>query len=235
MSAVLGVVQCRLDSRRLPGKALLPLAGKTVLEWVLARCLRSGRLDRLVLATTRRAADEPVARLGRALGLPVVRGPVDNLLSRFAMALRAHPADVVVRITADNPLTAPEAIDAVVDRLRAESLDYCYATNIPYGAGADAFAAGRLLELAARVKRGRQAEHINRHFLDNHLFFAVGCVRLSDSPANCIPRLTLDTPEDYERLKRVFARLPDPESTPIRDLIQAALMSDNHAHGPARP
>lgn len=209
--AALGVVQCRMASTRLPGKALADLDGRPVLEWVLRRALACRALDRVVLATTTGPEDEPVAALGRALGLPVVRGEADNVLARFGAVLAAHPARCVVRITADNPFTDPATVQRVVRHFLAAGLDYCYAARVPYGAGADAFPGPLLAGLHQRTQDPRHREHINTWFLDNHLGLRIGCV---DAPPGCErpdARVTVDTAQDLTLARALAARLgPDP-------------------------
>lgn len=215
----LGVVQCRLSSTRLPGKALLELAGRPVLEWVLLRAQRAERLDRVVLAITDRAADDPLQALGERLGVPVVRGAVENLPARYCLALDRHPADVVVRITADNPLTSPDLVDAAVDWLAAQNLDWCYSGDVPLGTGADAFLAETPRRLAREATDPGHLEHIVTWFLDNHLRCRLGCPPLSRALRRPDLRLTLDTPDDLARLRTLFGLLPDPLGAGLEEII----------------
>lgn len=208
----LGVIQCRMASSRLPGKALLPLAGRPLLEWVVLRTRRARALSRLVLATTCRADDDPVARLGEHLGLEVVRGPEDNLLQRFALALELHPCPAAVRITADNPLTDPGLVDQVAGLLAQDGLDYAYAAPAPYGLGADAFASAHLRELARTAELPRHREHINTFFLDHHLRFRIGCAAVPPELRRPDVRVTVDTAEDLARMQALFGLLDDPEA-----------------------
>ena len=96
---VVAVVQARLGSTRLPGKALLDLAGRPMLAHVLERAAAVPGIDQVVLATTVSPEDAALAELARAAGIACVRGGVDDVLDRFHAALAAHPADAVVRIT----------------------------------------------------------------------------------------------------------------------------------------
>lgn len=131
------IIQCRYNSRRLPGKALLPLAGTTVLEFLIRR-LKWGLREKgwqIVLATTRRQDDDAVARVGAAGGLEVVRGATDVVLGRFCQCLEACPgARGVVRVTADNPLTCPRSIIDAVENLLQTGADYVNCAGFPCGA-----------------------------------------------------------------------------------------------------
>ena len=98
--AALCVVQARTGSTRLPGKVLQDLAGRPLLRFMLDR-LTDLRVDELVVATSTLERDDPVADIAREAGRPVVRGSEDDVLDRFVAALDGHPADHVIRLTAD--------------------------------------------------------------------------------------------------------------------------------------
>jgi len=218
---VLGVVQCRLASTRLPGKALADLGGRTMLEWVLARALWCRELDRVVLATTTAPEDDAVAAVAEAHGLPVVRGAVDDVLGRYAAVLVEHPARCVVRITADNPFTDPETVDRVVRLFGEMDLDYAYAARIPYGTGADAFRGAELTALAKRATDPVQREHINRSFLDNHLAYRIGSVPPAPGTDRPEVRLTVDDARDLDRARAVVSRLDNPLGSGLLSIIAA--------------
>src|ERR1035437_337143 len=107
------VIQARAGSTRLPGKVLQDLGGRPVLEWVVRAARAATQIDAVIVATSTMAGDDIVADLADSLGSLVVRGSEEDVLSRFIAALDAHPADAVVRLTADCPLLDPTLIDAV--------------------------------------------------------------------------------------------------------------------------
>lgn len=217
---VLAVIQARMASARLPGKSLCPLAGRPVLDWVCARVRRARRVDAIILTTGDGAEDDVIAARGAALGLPVVRGPVEDVLGRFLACLDHTPADICLRVTGDNPLTAPELIDGVTGLMLDGDLDYAYAAPAPYGAGADAVRAERLRAVGAVATRARHREHINTFFLDNHLFFRIGAVRPAVAAGPEL-RLTLDTATDLERLEALYQRLDDPLAADLAEIAAA--------------
>ncbi|MFP3939053.1 MAG: cytidylyltransferase domain-containing protein, partial [Thermoanaerobaculia bacterium] len=95
------IVQARMGSTRLPRKVLAEIEGRPMLAQVLGRLGRSETVDSVVVATSTEPGDDPVAELGRELGVPVFRGSEKDVLDRYAGAARQLDADVVVRITAD--------------------------------------------------------------------------------------------------------------------------------------
>lgn len=108
---VVGIVQARMGSTRLPGKALAPLAGTTVLRVVIERARRSRRVDEWWVATTTGADDDPLVAEAEALDVRIHRGSTEDVLSRFIAIVRETGADTVLRQTADNPFTGAEMID----------------------------------------------------------------------------------------------------------------------------
>lgn len=219
---VTGVIQCRMTSSRLPGKALMDLAGLPVLRWVVERARLASGLDALVLATSDGPEDDPLAEAGRELGVDVVRGSLDNLPSRYLLALERHPADAVVRITADNPLTCPELVDAAVQWYGEQELDWCYNGAAPVGMGVDVFAAEHVRTLACGAVEPRHLEHMVTWFLDNHLSRRIGCPPLDVVLRRPEVRVTLDTADDLRVLQDVFSRLDDPLRAGVIDVIRAS-------------
>lgn len=219
---VLVVVQCRHDSRRLPGKALLPLGGVPMLEFLLLRleCCANREGVLLVLATTDRAVDDAVAAVGRRCGVSVVRGETHDLLARYRRCLDAYPAGHVVRVTADNPLTCPEMLNACLDILRDSDPDYLAVDGMPRGAAVDAFAARTIDLLCDRAKDPEEREHINLYVLRNPGEFFIKRVRAPEAVNRPELSLTVDTPKDYERLAVLFSsRDQAPWSLPLSEAI----------------
>ncbi len=218
---VIGVIQCRMSSVRLPGKAIKILRHRTVLEWVILRSLRASLIDQLVLATTNHLEDDVLAKLGAQYSLPIIRGSKDNLLYRYADVMKRFPADAVVRITGDNPLTSPETIDKIISYFFANTIDYCYAAQLPYGSGVDIFHAKELFKITQLTKDSRHLEHINTYFLDNHLFYRISSLQPDKEYRRPDVRLTLDTTEDYERLQILFQILKNPLECNLVEIIEA--------------
>ena len=111
-----GIIQARIGSTRLPGKILAPIAGRPLLGVLIERIKRSKRVDDWWLATSDQRSDDVTERWGEALGLPVFRGHLDDVLARFVGALERSGLNDgwVVRLTADDPFVDGAVIDALV-------------------------------------------------------------------------------------------------------------------------
>lgn len=88
---ILGVLQARMSSTRLPGKVLRPLAGAPMIQRQIERIGRAGRIDRLVVATSSEPSDDELALVLETLGVEVLRGPLADVLARFALCWRPSP------------------------------------------------------------------------------------------------------------------------------------------------
>ncbi len=202
------IVQARMTSTRLPGKVLLPLAGAPMLTRLLERLRRVQRAQGIVIATTTNASDDPIAELCMQQGVPCHRGSEHDVLSRYADAARLHGADVVVRITSDCPLIDPALIDQVIAAY--EEGDSDYVSNMlpptwPYGMAVEVFSASALAEAHAEASQAAEREHVTPF-----LYWHPERYRLRNlaSPVDLSRhRWTVDTPEDYDLVRRLFEAL----------------------------
>ena len=204
------IIQARTDSHRLPGKVLMPIAGRPMLEQQVRRVSRCRSLDAIVLATSSRPLDDELAELGARLEIAVVRGSVADVLDRFRQAATEHAADIVIRLTADCPLVDPEVIDLVVDRLVQET-GSDYASNVlvrtyPQGLDVEALWADVLTKLAGTATSPDDREHVTSYLRFSHpeLFRVVSVL---DETDNSDLRWTVDTTEDLRLVRSLYERL----------------------------
>ena len=160
------LIQARTESVRLPGKALIKLGGHPVLEWVIRRIKSSKKITKVVLATTTNASDDSISELAKELGIEVFRGSQDDVLSRFADALEKFPADVVIRVCADNPFVSGSEIDLLISDYLSNPVKYVFNhqpdRDCEYadGFGAELFEAEVLRNLNKIVTEGAMREHL---------------------------------------------------------------------------
>jgi 3-deoxy-manno-octulosonate cytidylyltransferase (CMP-KDO synthetase) len=109
MNEIIGIIPARYGSTRLPGKALTPLCGKPLVQWVYERAAKATSLSSLVVATD----DQRIANVVKNFGGQVVMTRVDHLsgTDRIAEAAEKLKGDVIINIQGDEPLIEPELID----------------------------------------------------------------------------------------------------------------------------
>lgn len=201
-----------MKSARLPGKVLLPLGGLPVLELVLRRLLRSSSLDAIVLATSVAESCDPLVSVSARVGVPVVRGSDEDVLSRFLQASEENPAENIVRVCADRPFIAPEEVDRLVSRHLESDADYSYnhlplETGYPLGLGAEVITSTALRRIGDQSVNPDQREHVTLYVWDNAERFRITPVSAPPSIAAPEVKLDLDTADDYERLKTIAESL----------------------------
>lgn len=217
------VIQARMGSTRLPGKVLRPLAGRSVLGWVVRAAQAADVADRVVVATTTRETDADVADAARAAGAEVVRGDEEDVLARFLLALEDldDPASVV-RLTADCPLLDPALIRVCVGAFEALEVDYLSTISprsLPRGLDVEVASVGAL-RLA-----GREAGRVDRAHVTSYLHRQPGRFRvagLTFSPPADDLRVTLDTKEDAAAIEEIVDHLGDrpPSWHQVVDLLR---------------
>jgi spore coat polysaccharide biosynthesis protein SpsF len=210
---VVAVVQARLGSTRLPGKALEQIAGRPMLAHVLTRASAVRGVDEIVLATTVRSEDDALADLARRLGIACTRGSVDDVLDRFHSTLLSHPADVVVRLTGDCALLDPRVVQLVLDAYVRSASTADYVSNVdpptyPDGLDAEVFSR-RALERAWREARlPSDREHVTTYIRDRrHGFSCANVAHREDLSAH---RWVVDTEADLAFARQVYASLDPP-------------------------
>jgi spore coat polysaccharide biosynthesis protein SpsF len=210
MKNLVGVVQARMGSHRLPGKVLRPLAGRSVLAWVVDAARASGALDDLVVATTTESGDDPVVAECALLDVDVYRGPVDDVLSRFLGAIEGRDAIAVARFTADCPLLDPAVIAAAAAAWSAAPwLDYVSTAlprSVPRGMDVEIVRADALYDVAL-VATGYHRTHVTSGvYTAPERYRLLG---LNFQPDTSDLRVTLDTEDDLMLIATVVEALGD--------------------------
>jgi len=223
---VLAIVQARSSSSRLPGKVLEPVEGEAMVLRQLERIARAATIDTLVVATSVDESDDVLADLLAANGLRVRRGPLHDVFSRFSSVVEEFEPSVIVRLTADCPLTDPAVIDAVVTSHLRSGADY--SSNVlertfPHGldvecVSAPAFAAASAMNLSAQDR-----EHVTLAIYSHPELFRLNSV--TQSVDRSALRWTVDYPEDLAFVRSVYSALyagnPAFDQQDIVDYLQA--------------
>src|SRR5262245_307871 len=202
---ILGLLQARASSRRLPGKVLKPILGRPMLERQIERLRRAHRLDKLVVATSTDASDDPIAGLSHSLQVDCFRGSLDDVLDRFYQAARGYSADVIARLTGDCPLTDPAVIDELIN-LRARG-GYDYASNAlkrtyPDGLDAEVMQISCLEAAWREAKLPSEREHVTPFIYRHPERFRLGNLEQPTDLSGL--RWVVDDPEDFAFISAIY-------------------------------
>ena len=200
-----------MGSTRLPGKVLMDLAGRPMLQQQLRRLSQCRRVDDITVATTTDGSDDPVVSLAHEVGLRCFRGSEGDVLSRYLGAAEDSGADIIVRITGDCPLIDPELVDRVALELQENASRYDYASNVlertyPRGLDAEAFTRDALDRLERLAQSPRDREHVTTYLREERPDLFLRC-SVADTEDNSDLRWTVDTPEDLALVRQIYQEL----------------------------
>jgi spore coat polysaccharide biosynthesis protein SpsF len=217
----LAIVQARMGATRLPGKVLADIGGVPMLRRVLDRLQAVPGIDDLVVATTTNPEDDVLAAWLTNSGIAFYRGSSDDVLDRFVQAAAGKQADLIVRVTADDPLKDPEITSQVIDILKANpTLDYASNTIEPtWPEGLDI----EVVRLSALQRAHREAilksdrEHVTTYIWNRPQDFKLHNLLWDRNLSHW--RWTVDNPADLELMRHIFVQFADLPLVGYREIV----------------
>lgn len=200
------IIQARMGSTRLPGKVLLSIGERTVLERVVERVRGVASAGEVVVATSDLGDDDAIEELCAELGVRCVRGSEADVLDRFLVAARAFDLDLVLRVTADSPLVAPELLDEVVRIHRERSADYAWIDGAPSGLTGETLSFRALEAAASRATLPADREHVITYVVERADEFVIEIEPAVGALARPELRLTLDDEHDLQLIRALYDR-----------------------------
>jgi spore coat polysaccharide biosynthesis protein SpsF len=208
---VIGVVQARLSSRRLPGKILMKMLARPILDHLLEGLSHAVRLDHIVLATSIDPSDAPTAGFAAARGIPCHRGPLDDVAARLLHAGEEYQADAIVRISGDSPLIDPAIVDHAVGLFcegAAEIVTNVRPRTFPRGQSVEVIALNALRRTTARMTTSQEREHVTQYMYAHPQEYSIRSFVTPDRRPEV--QLSIDDAQDFARCAAILEALPGP-------------------------
>jgi len=205
---VIAIVQARMGSTRLPGKVLQTILEKTVLEHIVERLGCSKLVDKIIVATTKERTDDEIEHLCNRINITCFRGSQDDVLDRFYRAALMFSTDIIVRITADDPLKDPEIVDKAIQIMLENDYDYVSNTiepTYPEGIDVEVFTFAALKKAHQEARRASEREHVTPYIWKNPDKFKIYNFKNGEDFSSL--RWTLDTEDDLIFIRKVYAAL----------------------------
>ncbi|OGH71461.1 MAG: hypothetical protein A2921_04350 [Candidatus Magasanikbacteria bacterium RIFCSPLOWO2_01_FULL_43_20b] len=208
---IVATIEARMTSTRLPGKVLLPLAGKPALERLVERLKRSLYIDEIVVATTTNQTDEPIVELCESLGVKYFRGSELDVLKRVLGAAESVRADIIVEITGDCPLMDWRIVDRGIEEFYSQNVDY--AANMiplityPVGFDVQVFPVRVLAEVDKLTSDPIDRVHVSYYIYHHPDRYKLGSWLAPAEASGPAMRLTLDELSDYKLIDEIFRNL----------------------------
>ena len=201
---VVALVQARMGSTRLPGKVLRDIAGRPMIELLLARLSQSCELDEIVVATSKESQDDKLQLVVEALGFNCTRGDEKDVLSRFYESAKSFDADAIVRITGDCPLVDPKLVDKCIRHYKKSNVDYF--SNVdpvtyPDGLDVEIISFESIKRANSETKSEFDREHVTP-YIRNSIEFSKSSIQHTEDLSN--QRWTVDEPEDLIVVTNIF-------------------------------
>ena len=211
------IIQARMCSQRLPGKMMLKVCDKPIIQRVLERCNNSALSDMFILACPESAENNILSDFGHRIGFSVFRGKEEDVLDRFYQAARSMGInsgnDIIVRVCADNPFVDPYEIDRLIGFYLKGNYDYTFNhipaldNMYPDGLGAEAFSFSILQHMWKHAKDSACREHTTKYIWDNQKKFKYGVLKAPACIAYPDIKLDVDTHSDFAQVEGLYKEL----------------------------
>ena len=213
------LITARLKSTRLPKKLILKINGREIIRHMIDRLKISKSLNNIIICTSDNPQDKPLVKIAKEEGIDYFLGDEEDVILRLHNASKEFKLNYVLNITADCPLVSIEYIDKIVKKYKESNADLIRCLDLPHGF----FSYGLKIDAMRKVceiKKANDTEVWGRYFTDTGIFNVVDL----DIPKKHIRkdyRLTLDYPDDFEFLKKIFEYFgKDTYRTSISEIIK---------------
>ena len=213
------IVEVRMTSTRLPGKPLLKILDKTVLELMIERLKSFNYIDNIIIATTNNSNDDPIVEIANKMDVLVFRGSENDVLGRVLNAALEFKTDIIVEITGDNPLIDKYISEQIIyfylkstEKYDFVSNDACvydenYVFSCSNGFNTKVFSTNLLLEISKLTNHPVDREHVVNYIFKGKKNYKIYNYECGIPYNRSDIRLTLDYKEDFQVIKNVFENL----------------------------
>lgn len=207
---VVAIIQARMGSTRLPGKVLSLIEGEPLLQILISRIRQVESIDYIVVATTTDSNDDDICNWCIQNGIDFFRGESNDVLSRFFFCASAFQADVIVRITADDPLKDPCVINRAISLFKSDvDLDYVSNTltpTYPEGLDVEVFGMSALTRAFHQAELLSDREHVTPYIWRQPESFV--CLNFQHDVDYSFIRLTIDYDVDLDFIRQLVSLTP---------------------------
>ena len=206
---MLCIIQARMSSTRLPGKMLMEINGKTLLNRVIERVSLSKNITKIIVATSDKREDDNIEVQCKSLDIKCYRGNLKNVAKRFMEVILIEKASSFVRINGDSPLIPPSIIDKAVNYF--ENNDCDLVTNVfprtfPKGFSVEVISSESFIQINSNLNQNQQ-EHITKKYYDNPKKFKIINITSPTNYSNI--NFCVDTQSDLKKIDNLLSNNED--------------------------
>lgn len=201
------IVQARMASTRLPGKMMMRIAGKELMNWVVDSAKAINSAQSIVVATTTNEEDSLLEEHAIKLGLNCFRGSSEDVLDRFYNCALKYEADPIIRLCGDSPLLSAEYMDDLLKHHMERGSDLTHAAKgAPLGTAGEIISFTALKKAHESAKSNYQREHVTPFIHEEKAQFKITTVDAPDWLTGDY-RLTIDERADFEMFEMLLQEL----------------------------
>lgn len=207
---VLCIIQARMGSERLPGKAMMDICGKPMIMWVIERLKYCKNLNKIILATTEKAEDSILCQVAIKCGVEYFTGSEHDVLRRYLDAAMKFDGEIIVRITGDCPLVDPFIIDELIADFMESDCDYMrldVPDTFPRGSDGEIFTIDALKRANDIANEDKYREHVTLIMYQRSDIFSICKKKANGKLQRPQYRFCVDTAEDLELVRQIYTRL----------------------------
>jgi spore coat polysaccharide biosynthesis protein SpsF len=217
-------VQARTGSSRLPNKVLKPVLNKPLLQHQIERIQRATTINRVILATSDLAQDDPLEELAVKMGIGCFRGSETDVISRVCGALEAFNIDIHAEFQGDNSIPDPAVIDGVINYFFEHADEYDYVTNAlkttyPPGLEVSVYPSGILFDANKRAAESEHRDYVGFHINQYPELYRIKNLEAPDAIARPNLHLEVDTDEDFALVAHIYEHFAATPYFTIEDVV----------------
>jgi spore coat polysaccharide biosynthesis protein SpsF len=205
------IIQARMGSTRLPGKVLRKIEDKTVLGHIVDFLKNAKNIDKIIIATTNLPEDNEIEKTSKNHKVDCFRGDSKNVLKRYYECAKMYKADIVIRLTGDNPMIDSTLIDSIIKECKKEKYDYI--SNVidksyPIGySTCEGFNFNLLSNLFKNQQDSDSLEHVTYHIRKNPSMYKIKSIKAPKDIERSKWRLSIDYEQDITLMKKIFSNI----------------------------
>ena len=214
------LITARLKSTRLPMKVIKPIHGKPMIIHMLDRLKLAKIPEEIIICTSTVSQDDPLEEIAEQQGIKCFRGSPEDVLQRLTDAAEIYNVETVINCTADNPFVDPVYIDKLYEHHIKQDNEFTKIEGLPWGVFSYAISSDALKKVC-KIKNETDTEVWHGYFMDTGRFKWDALEVNDESVLWPDLRLTVDTPEDFEMVTKVFDELYTSKSVfPLSDIVE---------------
>ena len=207
---IIGLIQVRLGSRRLPGKALKEINGKSILWYLYERVCFSKLIDKVVIATVDNKANLPIVKFTKKEGIECFAGSEQDLVDRIYQTARRYSADIIMKLGGDCPFADPELIDKAIsfyikNKDKYDLVNNTFILTYPDGLDLEVMPFRTINRAWNEIKDPFWREWFSSFIVEHPELYRVGSVQ-NDRDLSHL-RWTVDFAEDFIFVKHIIEKL----------------------------